>query len=138
MKLEYRDLSSSSAKRSRPRQDSALGFLDVLACSLFIFVVAAYFVLPKQIERGVDYVVFDPASNSYTSFRCLRERTTRNVFTLSRDVLELKSSVRVVHHSELERLGKPQPDGACYAARGFVDTVSRWDYFFGWLSKAVR
>lgn len=137
MKLEYRGLSSSRTERIARRKGYAPGFADFLAASLLLFVVAGYLILPKQVERAVDYVIFDPASNSFASFRCIREKTFRYPFTVSRDVPELRASVRIVHHSDLDRYGKPQPDPACYAANGFVERVPRWEYFFGWLTKAV-
>jgi hypothetical protein len=137
MKLEYRDLSSSRSERLKRPRGYSPGFLDFFAASLLVLVVSAYQVLPHQVERAVDHLVYDPSSNSYASFRCIRERTTQHQFTPSRDVPELRSSVRVVHRSALDRYAKPQPDAVCYAARGFVEPVSRFEFFFGWLLKAV-
>jgi hypothetical protein len=137
MKLEYRDLSSSRPERFRRPSISKFGFLDFFTASLLIFIASAYFVIPKEIERGVSWVVYDSSSNSYASFQCIRGKTTKHQFSQSRDIVELRSSVRVVHHSELDRLGKPQPDAACYEAKGFVEPVSRREYFFGWLIRAV-
>lgn len=137
MKLEYRDLSSSSAERRKRSKKLVFGFLDFFAASLFAFVLSAYFILPYQVERGVDLVVYEASNNSYASIRCIREKTTRHQFTQSRDVPELRPSVRIVHYSELDRYSRPQPDAGCFAARGFVESVSRWEYFFGWLTRAV-
>lgn len=137
MKLEYRDLSSSRSEHAKRPRSVPLGFLDYLAGSLLIFVIAAYLILPAKVERGVDLVAYDPMINSYTSLRCLQEKTTKYQFTQTRDVLELKNSVRVVRLADLSRQGRPQPDAGCHAARGFVDEVSRFEYFFGWLLKAV-
>jgi hypothetical protein len=137
MKLEYRDLSRSNTERQPLPFARRFGLLDFIAGSLTIFVVSVYLILPPQIERGVDFVVYDAKSNSYASLRCIQERTTKNRFTQTRDLPELLSSVRVVSHADLGRLGRPQPDSACYAARGFTETVTRWEYFFGWLTKAV-
>lgn len=137
MKLEYRDLSSSRAERSKRPKSFSLGFLDFFAASLLIFVVSSYLVMPRSMERAVDLLVYEPVNNSYASFRCIEEKTTKHQFTQTRDVLELRNSVRVIRHADLGRLVKPQPDAGCYAARGFVEQVSRWDYFFGWLLKAL-
>lgn len=137
MKLEYRDLSSSRPEHLKRSRLSTLGYLDFFAASLLIFVTSCYFVMPLQLERRVDFVVYDATSNSYASIRCIQERTTRAKFTQTRDIPELLGSVRVVNHTDLGRLGRPQPDATCYAARGFTETVTRFEYFFGWLSKAV-
>ncbi len=137
MKLEYRDLSSSHPERGKRPKPRSFGFLDFFAASLLAFVLGAYLILPREVERGVDLVVYEPANNSYASYRCLRDKTTKYQFTQSRDLMELKSSVRVVHHADLGRYGKPQPDAQCYAAKGFVESVPRWEYFFGWLARAV-
>lgn len=137
MKLEYRDLSSSRTARPKRAKGFSFGFADVFAASLLAFVIAAYLILPKQVERGVDFVVYDSRNNSYASFRCIAEKTTKHQFTLSRNVPELRDSVRVLHHRELDRLHHPQPDAVCYAAKGFVESVPRWEYFFGWLLRAV-
>ncbi len=137
MKLEYRDLSSSGAGRAGDLRPRRFGFLDVLAASLLLFVVSSYFVTPKQIDRPVEHVVYDPSRNSFASFRCLEERTTAHLFTQSRDVLELRASVRVVRLTDLYRYATPQPDAKCYAARGLVEAVPRSEYFFGWLRKIL-
>ncbi|MBX3515143.1 MAG: hypothetical protein KF826_02615 [Xanthobacteraceae bacterium] len=137
MKLEYRDLSSSSPARPKRSGISSFGFLDFFAGSLLLFVASAYFVMPRQIDRAVDWVVYESSANTFASLRCIRDRTTKYLFTQTRDVLELKNSVRLVRQAELDRFGKPQPDAACYAVGGFVEKVPRWDYFFGWLTRAV-
>jgi hypothetical protein len=137
MKLEYRDLSSSRSEERKRSRLNSLGYLDFFAASLLIFVTSCYFILPLQLERSVDYVVYDATSNSYASIRCIQEKTTRARFTQTRDVPELLSSVRVMSYADLGRLGRPQPDAGCYAARGFTETVTRWEYFFGWLMKTV-
>jgi hypothetical protein len=137
MKLEYRDLSSSRTERLQRSKRFRLGPLDFFAASLTIFIASAYFVMPAQVERGVDVVLYEPAINSYASIQCIRDKTTRYQFTQSRDVLELRSSVRVLHHSQLGFYAKPQPDAGCLAAHGFVERVPRWDYFFGWLAKKI-
>ena len=137
MKLEYRDLSSSRQEPLTRSSLRPLGFLDFFAGALLIFVVSLYLILPPEVERGVDVVVYDAASNSYASIRCIQERTTKNRFTQTRDLPELLSSVRVVSHADLSRLGRPQPDAGCFAARGFTETVTRWEYFFGWLERTV-
>lgn len=138
MKLEYRDL-SSSRPTERPKRSwiFSLGYLDFFAASLLIFVVSIYTILPSQMERSVDLVVYEPANNSYASIRCIQEKTTRHQFTQNRDVPELRSSVRLIGYSELKRYWKPQPDAGCFAARGFTETVTRFEYFFGWLLKGV-
>jgi len=137
MKLEYRDLSRSSPEHTKRSKFYSPGFLDFLAASLLIFTVSAYLILPQQMVRVVDLVVYEPADNSYASFRCLRDKTTKHLFTQTRDVLELKSSVRVVRHADLDRYGRPQPDGRCFAAKGFVEEISRFEYVFGWLLRAA-
>jgi hypothetical protein len=137
MKLEYRDLSSSRPEQGKRSRLLSLGFLDFFAASLLIFVVSAYFVMPKQIERGVDWVVYEPSNNSYASIRCIRDKTTKHQFTTSREVPELRGTVRLIRYEELRRYFRPQPDPACYAAHGFTEAVSRWDYFFGWIQRAV-
>lgn len=137
MKLEYRDLSSLGPERSKRSRTLSLGFLDFFAGSLLLFVASAYFVMPRQVDRAVDWVVYESSANTFASLRCIRDRTTKYLFTQTRDVLELRSSVRLVHQAELDRFGKPQPDAACYAAGGFVEKVSRWEYFFGWLTRSV-
>lgn len=136
MKLEYRDLSRPRPELLKPKS-RRLGLLDFFAASLLIFVVSVYLILPAQIERAVDFVVYDPSNNSYASFRCIQEKATKHQFTQSRDVPELRSSVRIVDQAGLRRYWKPQPDAGCYAARGFTETVTRWEYFFGWLIKTV-
>jgi hypothetical protein len=137
MKLEYRDLSSSRPEGlQRPRRYT-LGFLDYFAASLLIFAASIYLVLPRQIDRVVDVVFYEASSNSYTSYRCIQDKTTKHLFTQSRDVRELRASVTMVRYAELNRLGHPQPDPACQAARGFTEPVTRFEYFFGWLTKAV-
>lgn len=137
MKLEYRNLSSSGTVRGKRPRGFALGFLDFFAASLLIFVVSVYLILPHKVERSVDLVVYESANNSYASIRCLRERNTQYQFTQSRDLLELKHSVRIVNHADLGRYGRPRPDPVCFAARGFVEEVSRFEYFFGWLARAI-
>lgn len=137
MKLEYRDLSSSRPEHLRRSRWLSLGFLDFFAASLLIFVVSAYFVMPKQIERGVDWVVYEPSINSYASIRCIRDKTTKHQFTQSRDIPELRGSVQLIRYDELRRYFRPQPDADCYAARGFTEAVPRWEYFFGWLTRVV-
>jgi len=137
MKLEYRDLSRSHVERTTRPLSRRLGLLDFFAASLLIFVVSIYLILPPQVERGVHFVVYDAASNSYASMRCILEKTTRTRFTQTRDLPELLSSVRVVNHADLNRVGRPQPDAECYAARGFTESVTRWEYFFGWLERTV-
>lgn len=137
MKLEYRDLSSSRPGHQKRSRWLSFGLLDFFAASLLIFVISVYLVLPKQIERMVDVVFYDPSINSYASYRCIQDRTTKHRFTQSRDVRELRASVRVVHYAELNWLGRPQPDAGCFAAKGFTETVTRWEYFFGWFMKAV-
>jgi hypothetical protein len=137
MKLEYRDLSSSRPEHQKCSRLYSFGFLDFFAASLLIFVVSLYLIMPRQIERVADLVVYEPATNSYASLRCIREKTTQYQFTQSRDVPELRSTVRVVDQAELRRYWKPQPDKGCYAAHGFTETVTRWEYFFGWLTRAV-
>lgn len=136
MKLEYRDLSSSEERLKR-RKRLSLGFLDFFAGSLFLFVLSSYFVLPQQLDRAINLVAYDSSSNSYASLECISDHTTHHRFTLTKDVTELRASTQVVHQNELDRFGKPQPDPACFAARGFVERVSRWEYFFGWLLRAV-
>ncbi len=134
MKLEYRDLSRSDPKRFR-RERRLFGFLDYLAASLLIFVVSWYLVTPRIMERPVELVAYEPTNNSYASLNCVHQKLTKYQFTQTRDVVELRNSVRVIRHGELERLARPQPDAGCYAAGGFVERVSRWEYFFGWLNR---
>ncbi|HMN52502.1 MAG TPA: hypothetical protein PKB01_10645 [Xanthobacteraceae bacterium] len=136
MKLEYRGLSSSRRERLKRPGLSSFGFLDFLAASLLIFVLSWYFVAPSTIERVVDWVVYEPANNSFASLRCIDERTTQYQFTKSRDVTELKDSVRLVRYADLERYARPQPDAGCHAVRGFTDAVPRWEFYFGWLHEA--
>lgn len=134
MKLEYRDLSRSDPKRLR-RERWSFGFLDFFAGSLLVVVVSCYLVAPKIMERPVELVAYEPLNNSYTSLNCVRDKLTKYQFTRTRDLTELRDSVRVIRHRELDRLARPQPDAGCYAAGGFVERVSRWEYFFGWLNR---
>lgn len=134
MKLEYRDLSRSDPKRFR-RKRRLFGFPDYFVASLLIFVISGYLITPQVMERPVELLAYEPATNSYASLNCVHQRQTKHQFTQTRDVAELRSSVRVIRHRELDRLAKPQPDAHCYAAGGFVDRVSRWEYFFGWVNR---
>jgi hypothetical protein len=86
-------------------------------------------------ERPVELVAYEPINNSYASLNCVHQKLTKYQFTQTRDVAELRNSVRVIRRGELDRLAKPQPDAVCYAAGGLVERVSRWEYFFGWLNR---
>lgn len=136
MKLEYRDLSRPEPKRLK-RKQRLFGFMDYFAASLLVFVVSWYFITPRIMERPVELLAYDPVNNSYASLGCVHDRLTKYQFTGSKDLTELRGSVRVIRHAELDRLAKPQPDAGCYAARGFVERVSRWEYFFGWLGRLM-
>jgi len=134
MKLEYRDLSRSDPTRSQ-RKRRLFGFLDYLVASLLVFVVSWYLVTPHMMDRPVELLAYEPANNSYASLNCVQQKLTKYQFTQTRDVAELRSTVRVIRHRDLDRLAKPQPDARCFAAGGFVERVSRWEYFFGWLNR---
>lgn len=134
MKLEYRDLSRSDPKRL-PSERRPFGLADYLAASLLVFSVSWYLITPQVLERPVELVAYEPRNNSYASLHCVQRKLTRHQFTQSRDLTELRGSVRVMRYRELDRLAKPQPDAGCYAAGGFVERVSRWEYFFGWLGR---
>ncbi len=71
------------------------------------------------------------------------ERNTSHLFTRSRVEPELKDSVELVEWNDLysfaqeTRAGRwadytlPAPDARCTEIDGFVERVSRWNYFFG-------
>lgn len=126
------------------------GILDGLAASLLVFAASWYYVTPDFVERSVDPLVYDPASNSYASLRCIREKNTARLFTRNRDVFELLDSVELIAWSDLHHYAKPQrtgrlveyqmpePDAGCVAANGFVELVSRWEYHFGGSAQAAN
>jgi hypothetical protein len=126
------------------------GFLDGFAATLLIFAASWYFVTPDFVERSINPLVYDPASNSYASLQCVREKNASPLFTRNRDFAELKDGVEVVDWSDLYRYAKaertgrlveyrmPEPDAGCVAANGFVEMVSRWEYHFGGSAKAAN
>lgn len=118
-------------------------FLDFLAVALLVAAASWYFNTPEMVDRGASPLVYDSEGNTYASLRCVRERSTKHLFTRTRDRFELRDSVEIIDWDDLYRYAKPErtgrlveyllpePDPTCTATLGFVEMVPRWDYFFG-------
>lgn len=117
--------------------------LDFTAVLLLIGAASWYFSTPEMVDRGASPLVYDSEGNTYASMRCVREKSTRHLFTKTRDRFELRDSVEIFEWRQLHRYAKevrtgrlveytmPEPDPVCTATAGFVDIVPRWNYFFG-------
>ena len=116
---------------------------DVLAGALSIGAALWYLLTPEIVERKVTPLVYDRDGNTYASLQCVRDGNTAHRFFISNGQRELNQSSELVEWNDLyqfaigTRTGRlveyvlPEPDPRCAKVNGFVEFVSRWEYFFG-------
>ncbi len=114
-----------------------------MAGALMVCAALWYFTTPEVVERKLTPLVYERDGNTYASMQCVREGNTAHRFMVSNSRRELKETAQLLEWNDLyqfavdSRTGRlveyilPEPDPRCVKANGFVEIVTRWEYFFG-------